>query len=81
MPDLGPKKHRYYEQFPDESMSKEEQGEEENAFEDSVDSGKDEGQLITSFDPQGIFPAIVAPQPSRLPRHLLKYMPEKISVF
>jgi len=43
----------YYEQFPDESMSGPEGEEEEHEIEDSVDSGKDEGQLITSFDPAG----------------------------
>ena len=53
-------------------MSKEEQEEEENAFEDSVDSGKDEGQLITNFDPQGFSPAIVASLLSRLPCRALK---------
>jgi len=52
--DAAPKQQiRYYEQFPDESMSGPEGEEEEHEIEDSVDSGKDEGQLITSFDPAG----------------------------
>ena len=46
-------KNRYYEQFPEESMSGPEEEEEEHESEDSVDIGKDEGQLITSFDPAG----------------------------
>ena len=34
-------------------MSGNDDEEEEKEYEDSVDSGKDEGQLVTSFDPQG----------------------------
>jgi hypothetical protein len=57
-------------------MSREEQEDEENAFEDSVDSGKDEGRVITSFDPQGFPPAIVAHCLSSS-KTLTKNMPEK----
>ena len=34
-------------------MSGNDDEEEEKEYEDSVDSGKDEGQLVTNFDPQG----------------------------
>jgi len=46
-------KWQYYEMFPDDSASDDDEQQEQGSDEDSVDSGKDQGELLTHFDAGG----------------------------